>query len=96
MKKQIIDSQSDHTKLDEHIKKTLNGMFPLPEQVENARNEAYAKIRAMAADTDKKEEMDEEIVKQQEKSTKGSKKARKIFFPGFAGIAAVVAVFFCI
>ena len=43
MKKQIIDSQSDHTKLDEHIKKTLNGMFPLPEQVENARNEAYAK-----------------------------------------------------
>ncbi len=96
MKKQIIDSQSDHTKLDEHIKKTLNGMFPLPEQVENARNEAYAKIRAMAADTDKKDEMDGEIVKQQEKSTKGSKKARKIFFPGFAGIAAAAAVFFCI
>ncbi len=48
MKKQINTTQSGSPQLDHTIKRVMGGTFPLPEQVEQAKNEAFAKIRAMA------------------------------------------------
>ena len=42
--------EKEDRKTDQMIKRTLDADFPLPETVENAKREAYAKIREKAAD----------------------------------------------
>lgn len=49
MKKQNSTSQSGNLQLEHTIKETLSSPFPLPEQVEHAKKEAFEKVRAKAA-----------------------------------------------
>ncbi len=96
MKKQIKITPSDQTQLDHTIKTTLDATFPLPKQVEDAKNEAFEKIRTMAADAPKTENLDQaDAPRKQQKSKRNPKKARKLFFQGLAGAAAAVEAFFC-
>lgn len=97
MKKQIDVSQSDHTPLDDQIQKILNGTFPLPQKVEHAQNEAFAKVRAMAAEKENKKDQNDPSASI--KSTINKKlqtKIRKILFRGFIGTGVAAAIFFCI
>ncbi len=94
MKKQIKITPSDQTQLDHTIKTTLDATFPLPKQVEDAKNEAFEKIRTMAADAPKTENLDQaDAPRKQQKSKRNPKKARKLFFQGLAGAAALSSVF---
>ena len=42
--------EKEDRQTDQMIKRTLDADFPLPETVENAKREAFAKIREKAAD----------------------------------------------
>lgn len=96
MKKQIKVAPSDQTQLDHFIKKTLDSAFPLPKQVEDARNQAFEKVRAMAKNAQKAEDSDNtDALHKQKKSKRNKKKIRRLLFQGLAGAgAAAIAIFF--
>jgi hypothetical protein len=94
MDKQIKYPQQDTAQLGQHISNTINGTFPLPGQVEHAKEEAFAKIRAMEAEKGqaKTQGSTRAYAKQKRKRAKG----RKIFFQGFAGASVAIIAFFYI
>lgn len=97
MKKQIKVSQTDHSPLDHTIQKILGESFPLPENVEHARDEALAKIQTMAAENEEKEgDNDAGTSEKTTDGTRNHRKIRKTFFQSLAGIGAAAAAFFCI
>lgn len=84
----------DDTQLDNQIKKTLDGTFPLPEQVEMAKKEAFAKVRAIAAEKGKKEEHNSSgALAEKTRLHKKHSKLKKLLFPSFAGTGAAIALF---
>lgn len=96
MEKQREFLQADNSQLDDNIKKTLAGMFPLPPKVADARKEAYKKVRVLAADKEKDmQQNDEDILTGKRKGGKNRQKLRKTLFRGCAGAAAVAAAAFC-
>ena len=90
MKKQIKLSHSESIRLDDNIKKALDCTFPLPEKVDNAKKEAFAKVRAMA----------EEGKAEREQNYAGiparRRKNGKSLFRFFTGAGVAAAVFSCI
>lgn len=88
MKKQI--SHSENIPLDDDIKKILDCTFPLPGKVENAKNEAFAKVRAMAEERETKREQNYAGI------PACHQKDRKSFFRFFAGAGVAAAAFSCI
>lgn len=85
MKKQINLSDSGDTRLDEKICKTMQREFPLPENVETAKMEAFAKIKA---NQEKQVYADSVAGK-----TRKARKRRKVFFRTWTAAAAAAAVF---
>lgn len=77
-------------RLDDHIKKILDGTFPLPENVETAKKEAFAKVRAMAEERERKKEQGFADI-----PTYRQKNAKPLF-RFFAGAGVAAAVFSCI
>lgn len=105
MKQQTDTSQPYDLQLDHKIKKVLDSPFPLPEQVEQAKKEAFAKINGMAAGEISKETQGTAInrghgsrpaakTSRQAQKHSGSRKFQKTFFPGLA--VAGAAIFCCI
>ncbi len=94
MEKQREVLKTDHTQLDDEIRKTLAGTFPLPAKASDAREEAFAKVRAMAKE---RKMQQEDTVSEKKKAGRRHLKTGKLFFRGFAASAAViVAAFGCI
>lgn len=91
MKRQIEVLQSDNARLDDNIKKILDGTFPLPQKVEYAREEAFAKVRARAAEEEGKKEQNGVGFREEK-----HQKIRKMLFPGLAGAGVAIATFSCI
>ena len=109
MKQQNNASQSSSLQLDHRIKKVLDSPFPLPEQVEQAKKEAFTQISARAAMEDSTITQGRAISHNPGGRPKagtaskqaqghpgriGSRNFRKAFFPGLA--AAGAAIFCCI
>lgn len=88
MKKQFLNS--DNMPLDDQIKRILNGTFPLPEKVEDAKKEAFLKVRAMAEDGETnrgQNDTDISICRQKNKQS---------VFRFIAGAGVAAAAFSCI
>ena len=81
--------EKEDRKTDQMIKRTLDADFPLPETVENAKREAFAKIREKAADKKTGEKM-YNIDNRSGGTVSGRKTAMKLrrTFLGFAAAAA--------
>lgn len=80
MRGQRKELQLHDLRLDDDIKKVMNAAFPLPQKVEDARKETFAKVRALAM----------------EGQRKNNKSIRKILFRGLAGAGVAIAAFACI
>lgn len=85
MKKQINLSDSGDTRLDDKVRKTMQREFPLPENVEAAKMEAFAKIRA----NQEKQEYANSVAGK----TRKVRKRRKVFFRSCTAAAAAAALF---
>lgn len=97
MNKQLNASQLNDTQFDDKIKNTLNAAFPLPEHVQNAQNEAFAKIRSMAAEKkEPKTQNDAALLSEDAVHKKNVHKIRTILVRSLAGAGVAAAVFFCI
>lgn len=110
MEEQRKIMQTDNPQLDENIRRTLTGTFPLPPKVENAKKESFAKVRVMA---DAKKESfanvrdvaadkalnarqnEEDNMGRNREGGRSRRKLGKALFRGFAGMAAVAAATFC-
>lgn len=96
MEKQRTILQTDDSQLDDNIKKTLAGAFPLPPQVAAAQKKSFAKVRVMAEDKDKNVQQNEEgSLAENREGGKSHQKRRKMLFRSFAGAATVAAAAFC-
>lgn len=95
MDKQKEFLQADNLQLDDNIKKTLAGTFPLPPKVADAREEAYKKVRALADKESDTQQKDEDALEAKREGGKSHQKLRKALLRGFAGTAAVAAAAFC-
>lgn len=94
MKKQNNFPDSENTRLDENIKKVMQKDFPLPEKMERAQAEAFAKIKEMQ--TQKRAEESRKVVEiKAAEAEKMAKKRRKHggFFKTCMGLAAAAAAF---
>lgn len=92
MKKQSRDLTSEHAKFDDKIEQILGSTFPLPEKVEQAKKEAFEKVRAAAAESREKEEQKERMNETNKiKGRMDKRNMRKVYFGSFAGMAAVAA-----
>lgn len=89
MKEQNNTLQSGNLQMEHRITEILGSPFPLPEQVEHAKEEAFAKVNAMAAG---KGSQGTKNLTQGHSS--GRKKFGKLFFRGLA--IAGAAIFSCI
>ncbi len=85
MKEQINLRNLEDTRLDDEVKSTMQREFPLPENVENAKLEAFAKIRAKQ----EKQEYANSVAGKTRKVWKN----RKVFFRSCTAAAAAAAVF---
>lgn len=96
MERQKNVSQSDNLQLDAHMKNILNSSFPLPQKVADAREEAFAKVRAAAAEKAKDEKQNHTAFGGEDKSRKNHKKMKKVIFRGLVGAGVAVAAFSCV
>lgn len=76
----------ENTRLDEEICAIMKKDFPLPPDVKNAREEAFAQIRRQA----------QEGPKEGGKKEKRQKPKRRVFVKSFGGLAAAAALFLAI
>lgn len=89
MNKQNKFASLDDAQLDRHITETINGAFPLPEPLGHAQAKAFAKVRALAQENGQKEGAAPTM-----SPVAKRKKARQLFFRGFAGAGAAAAALF--
>lgn len=96
MEKQKNLSQVENRKLDDHIKNVLDATFALPPKVADAREESFAKVRALAArEADSEQQNDRDFSGETRDRTCG-KNRKKILFRGLAGAGVAAAAFSCI
>ena len=97
MNKLLKTSQLEDTQLDGKIKETLNNTFPLPKRVANAQNEAFAKVRSMAANQKGNEAQHTLSLSTQEAAPKKNfQKIKTVLLRSLAGAGVAAAAFFCI
>lgn len=96
MERQKNITNGDNSQMDNNIKNVLNGTFPLPQKVADARKEAFARVRTMAAAKAKNEGQSDTAFDGEDKDRKSHKKIKKILFWGVAGAGVAAAVFSCV
>ncbi len=96
MEKQRKILQTDNSQLDDNIKKTLAGTFPLPPKVAAAQRESFAKVRDMSKEKENRAQQNNgDILLGESGGGKSRRKIKKLLFRSFAGAAAVTAAAFC-
>ncbi len=96
MEKQTKHTWDDGLRLDENIKKTLDGVFLLPPKAERARQEAFAQVRAMASEEAKDAGQGNTEINSGGQGGKRYKKAKRALLRGLIGAGAAAAAFSCI
>lgn len=96
MERQKNSSQVENLQMDHTIQTILNGTFPLPPQVADAREEAFAKVRALAKDKAKDGKQNNTAISGQDTDHKNYKRMKKILFRGLVGTGVAAAAFSCI
>ena len=74
MAKKLDFDKEKNNRNDNAIEEIMQAEFPLPRQAEDAKNEAFARIREMAADSGNAENTENMVQRLREKSTKKSTK----------------------
>lgn len=74
MTKKLDFDKEKNNRNDNAIEEIMQAEFPLPKQAENAKNEAFARIREMAADSGNVENTENMVQRLTEKSTEKSTK----------------------
>ena len=74
MAKKLDFDKEKNNRNDNVIEEIMQADFPLPKQAEDAKNEAFARIREMAADSGNVENTENMVQRLQEKSTGSSGK----------------------
>ena len=72
MAKKLEFDKEKNNRNDNAIEEIMQAEFPLPKQAEDAKNEAFARIREMAADSGNVENTENMVRRLTEKSTKKS------------------------
>lgn len=103
MAKKLDFDKEKNNRNDNAIEEIMQAEFPLPKQAEDAKNEAFARIREMAADSGNVENTENMVQRLQEKSTEkstkkstGTAKSHKKFkavYKTALGLTAAAAVF---
>ena len=70
MAKKLDFDKEKNNRNDNAIEEIMQAEFPLPKQAEDAKNEAFARIREMAADSGNVENTENMVRRLTEKSTK--------------------------
>lgn len=92
MRKQNNFQDLENTRLDDQIQKIMNREFPLPENVEAAKKQAFEQIQRKQENKEYADSAAESMKKMQKKE-KASKKSRRAFWGACAATAAAAAVF---
>lgn len=103
MAKKLDFDKEKNNRNDNAIEEIMQAEFPLPKQAENAKNEAFARIREMAADSGNVENTENMVQRLREKSTGSSGKKSsvtakshkkfKAVYKTALGLTAAAAVF---
>ena len=96
MEKQKNLLQVENRKLDNHIKNVLDATFALPPKVADAREESFAKVRALAAQEADSEQQNDRDFSGETRDRRCGKNRKKILFRGLAGAGVAAAAFSCI